>query len=93
MRIVKNAAATATARHLIDGSSFGPEALLAIGKAFDQAWAEISRNFGDEPADVEKARLRLAKAILSVASDESRDVNVLKRAGLQRMALDYRRRR
>ena len=74
------------ARNLIDGASFGPEALKAIGEAFDAAWAEISNNFGDEPADVEKARVRLAKAILSIANDDSRDVAVLKRAALQRMA-------
>jgi hypothetical protein len=42
---------------------------------------------------VEKARLRLAKALLSIANDDSRDIDVLKRAALQRMALDYRRRR
>jgi len=60
--------ATTKARHLIDGASFGPEALKAIGEAFDAAWAEISNNFGDELADVEKARLRLAKAILSIAN-------------------------
>jgi hypothetical protein len=81
----------AKARQLIDGASFGPDALKAIGKAFDEAWAEIASNFGAEPQDVEKARLRLAKALLSVAHEDSRDVDVLKRAALQRMALDYRR--
>jgi hypothetical protein len=86
-------AAGTNARQLIDGASFGPEALKAIGEAFDAAWAQIARNFGDEPEDVEKARLRLAKAVLSIADEDSRDVDVLKRAALQRMALDYRRRR
>jgi hypothetical protein len=80
------------ARQLIDGTSFGPEALKAIGAAFDAAWAEVAGNFGYDPFDVEKARLRLAKALLSVANEDSRDVTVLKRAALQRMALDYRRR-
>jgi hypothetical protein len=80
------------ARQLIDGASFGPEALKAIGAAFDAAWAEVAGNFGNDPFDVEKARLRLAKALLSVANEDSRDVTVLKRAALQRMALDYRRR-
>ncbi len=84
---------TARAQQLIDGASFGPEALKAIGEAFDAAWAEIAGNFGDDPEDVEKARRRLAKAMLSVASEDSRDVGVLRRAALQRMALDYRRRR
>ena len=81
------------ARRLIDGASFGPEALKAIGAAFDATWAEIAGNFGDVAADIEKARLRLAKAMLSVATEESRNVDALKRGALQRMALDYRRRR
>ena len=80
------------APHLIDGASFGPEALKAIGAAFDAAWAEVSGNFGDDMVDVDKARRRLAKALLSIANEDSRDVAVLKRAALQRMALDYRRR-
>jgi hypothetical protein len=37
------------ARALIDGASFGPEALKAMGQAFDQAWAEIEAHFGDDP--------------------------------------------
>jgi len=36
------------------------------------------------------ARLKLADALLSIASEESRDVQVLKKAALQRLALDYR---
>jgi len=77
---------------LIDGAAFGPEALKSMGQAFDQAWQEIAGNFGNDPFDIERARLRLANAILSIADEDSRDVDVLKRAALQRMALDYRRR-
>ena len=33
---------------------------------------------------------KLANALLSIASRDSRDVEVLKRAALQRLALDYR---
>ena len=64
------------AKQLIDGASFGPEALQAIRKAFDEAWAEIAGNFGDDAADIEAARLKLAKAMLSLADEESRDVAV-----------------
>jgi hypothetical protein len=70
-----------------------PDALKAIGEAFDAAWAAISSNFGNDPADAENARLRLAEALLAIADEDSRDVEVLKRAALQRMALDYKRRR
>jgi hypothetical protein len=34
----------------------------------------------------------LAEALLSIANEDSRDVEVHKRAGLQRMALEYNRR-
>jgi hypothetical protein len=80
------------ARQLIDGASFGPEALKAIGEAFDAAWAEIAGNFGNDPGNIDDALYRLANALLSVASEDSRDVEVLKRAALKQMALDDRRR-
>jgi hypothetical protein len=81
---------TMKARKLIDGASFGPDALKVIGKAFDDAWLEIAANFGTDPLQIETARLRLAEAVLSVAHEDSRHAEVLKRAALQRMALDYR---
>jgi hypothetical protein len=39
------------ARQLIDGAAFGPDALKAIGQAFDAAWQEIVANFGNDPED------------------------------------------
>jgi hypothetical protein len=42
-----------------------------LGKRSHAAWAEIARNFGDDPADIEDARLKLANALLSVASEDS----------------------
>ena len=78
------------ARPRIDGAAFGPDALRTIGQAFDQAWTEIVAHFGCEPLVHERARLSLAEAILSVATDTSRDVHVLKTAGLQVMALNYK---
>ena len=80
------------ARQMLDGASYGPDALKAMGQAIDQAWQTIAGNFGDDPRDIERARLRLATALLSVASDDSRDVEALKRGALQAMALAYRRR-
>jgi hypothetical protein len=77
---------------MISGASYGPEALKAIGQAFDEAWLEIAGNFGDDAVDIQKARVRLAGALLSIAHEDSRDVGVLKRAPLERMALDYKRR-
>ena len=80
------------ARLLIDGASFGPDALQAISQAFDEAWQEIAGNIGSDPQDIEAARIRLADAVLSIADEDSRDVEVLKRAALLRLALDYHRR-
>jgi len=80
------------AHQLIEGASFGPDALKVIGQAFDQAWAQIEGNFGDDPKDAERARYRLATALLSVASEDGRDVAALKNAALEAMALGYRNR-
>jgi len=78
------------ARAPIGGASFGPEAVKAIGQAFDEAWTEIAHHFGEDPVIQETARLSLANAILSVATETSRDVEVLKKAGVQVMALNYK---
>jgi hypothetical protein len=72
-----------------NGSSFGPDALKAITKAFDEAWAEIEGHIADDPLIEEGARQTLASAILSIATDSCRDVQVLKRAGLRAMARNY----
>ena len=64
---------------------------MAIGQAFDEAWAEIAGNFGNDPAEIDALRCKLAKVLLSVANDDSRDV-ALKQAALQRMAFNYRTR-
>jgi hypothetical protein len=58
--------------------------------AFDDAWRAIEGNFGDDPRDIEMARLKLANAVLSMASEDSRDAEALKNDALQAMALDYR---
>ena len=76
------------ARQLIEGATFGPEALKAIGKAFDDAWSEIGSQFDKQQTQF--VRLRLAKAVLSVAREDSRDPEELKNAALQTMALNYR---
>jgi hypothetical protein len=78
------------ARQLIDVASFGPETVKAMGEAFDQAWAEIAGNFGDNPTQIESARSRLADAVISVTTEGSIDIAVLKNGALQAMALDYR---
>jgi hypothetical protein len=76
------------ARELIGGATFGPEALTVIGQAFDQAWMEINDRFTG-PLAAEAARLVLANGILANATDDSRDAEELKHAGLRVMLLRY----
>jgi hypothetical protein len=61
-----------------------------ISQAFNQAWAEIASHFGGDPSVTDAAGIALATAILSVAIDDSRDVEALKQAGLQAMARNYK---
>ena len=79
------------ARKLIEGASFSPDAIQVMRQAFDKAWAEVAGNFGNDNQDIEKARMRLAEALISVARNDSRDVQALKNDALQSMALGYRR--
>ena len=79
------------ARALIVDASFGPEALKAMGEAFDQAWARVAPIFGNMPheVEVEAARLRLAEAVLSAANEGSTDVEALTTNALDVMAKHY----
>ena len=78
------------AHRLIDGATFGPATLKAVGQAFDEAWVQIASHFGNTPLEIESARMRLAEAILSIATEDSTDVAALKAGALQAMAMDYR---
>ena len=78
------------AKQLIDGASYGPEALKVVCHAFDDAWNNIAGNFGDDPAIIEAARLKLANIILSFPHDKIRDAEQVKRSALQIFALQYR---
>jgi hypothetical protein len=75
-----------SARQLIDGRSFGPDALKTIRDAFDVSWAEIAGGVSTDPVVVAATRLRLANAVLFVADEGSRDVEVLKQAALEAMS-------
>ena len=78
------------ARGLINRASFGAETVEAMAHAFDDAWARIARMFGTNYAEIEAARLRLAEAMLSVATDGCTDVVALRADALHAMAMDSR---
>jgi hypothetical protein len=79
------------AKKLIEGASYGPEALKIVCQAFEEAWTSIAGNFGDDPAVIEAARINLAKIILAFPHNEIKDVKQIKQSSLQIMALQYRR--
>src|SRR5262249_59490336 len=70
-------------------ASLSPDALKAVGQAFDRAGAELSNYFGHDATQLESARLMLASALLLIAADGSRDVSVLKKAALEVMSQNY----
>ena len=65
---------------LIEGAIFGPEALKAVGQAFDEAWAKTASHFRGEQLVREGARLALANVGRNRGEPGSQ---VLKQAGLQ----------
>jgi hypothetical protein len=70
------------ARQLIAGAAFGPEVLTVIGKAFDEAWAEVAPSVGDNPLAIWAARLRLATSILGLTTESTNDAEQLKAVAL-----------
>jgi hypothetical protein len=77
------------ARALIDGAQFGVETMKAMGAAFDQAWTRMAPIFGNIPQEVETARLRLAEAMLSVATEGNTDIADLKDRAIAAMAKQF----
>jgi hypothetical protein len=57
-------------RSIIGKAPFRPETLKILFRAYDDAWAAVPANFGDDPSVIERARVRLADALLSVASED-----------------------
>ena len=49
------------AREMIVGASYGPHTMKVLGQAFDEAWDSIAGNFGENLADIEQARVKLAR--------------------------------
>ncbi len=71
------------ARQLIGSSIYGPRALQVVFQAFDGAWDDMAPHFGNDQRTIEQARKRLAHAILIVATEDSDDVESLKKDALR----------
>lgn len=66
-------------RHLIENAVFDPTTLDVMASTVDQVWANIEHQYdGRRTAEVELARLALAKAVIYFAGLGVRDANVLK---------------
>jgi len=78
------------AAKILAGCTYGAETLRIIGKAFDDAWADIAVHFAGDTGRAEAARERLAHAVLVAAMEDSRDPEPIKTMALQIMALSYR---
>jgi hypothetical protein len=76
------------ARKLLEDSSYGPDKLKIIYKAFDDAWNEIAANLGHNPLAIGAARLKLANIILGLSPDEIIDPDHVKNVALRKMAHD-----
>ena len=74
---------------MLEGATFDPQTLKVVCQAFDDAWAGIAELYY-YPAEVEHARLRLAKSVLTVAPQLGTDAQAIKDAALQHFALSYR---
>ena len=78
------------AHRVLAGASLQPATLKVVTQAFDAAWQNIAPAFVGKPAAVATVRVALARALLSVVSEDSCDVTVLKNAALQVLDRDFR---
>jgi hypothetical protein len=54
-------------RRLIEKTSYGPDEIKALGKAFDDAWARVAPSVNSRPQAIEAARFALANIVLGLA--------------------------
>jgi hypothetical protein len=57
------------ARWLIDGAAYEADTLAILRRIFDEVWASVAPDFGDDPEQIEEARIRLATIVLALAKD------------------------
>jgi hypothetical protein len=77
------------ARQMIEGGTFGPDALKLITEAFDQAWMRIAPRYHGDSRRTEAARVRLAEVVMGLAPTHGGDVAGLAQAALARMDVGY----
>ena len=70
-----------------EGSSFGPDVLKVVSKAFDEAWGVVAAKF--TPEEHELARHTLAEALMAGVREDSDDVQRLRDTGIRAMQMKY----
>ena len=73
------------ARRFIAKAVYGPAELTMIGKAFDDAWEQISPQVSGRAEAIEATRLKLAELVLSLTKDGTRDPGKLTEAAVHLM--------
>jgi hypothetical protein len=56
-------------RRVANTLEFTPETPRSLGEIFDEVWAAVAPDFGDNEDAIETARMRLASIILDLARD------------------------
>jgi hypothetical protein len=79
------------ARQLIGGSTFPPDELKVIFEAFDDAWAELAPEVGNDAGVIEAGRVSLATIVLSLATVDPIDRNGLATAAVEAFRFKHRR--
>lgn len=70
-------------RQLIAKSSFGPDELKIVFKAYDDTWAILAPTISRRADAIEAARLKLANIILGLARDRCDNAERITQAALQ----------
>lgn len=67
------------------GTSYDPDQLKALYKAFDDAWARVAPDVSARPKAIEATRLKLAEIILGLAKNGNFDPKQVADAAVQLM--------
>ena len=65
-------------RQIARTTTFGPDDLKVIYKAYDAAWSEIAPKVGTDPVSAETARMALATIVLTLAAADGLAADGLK---------------
>lgn len=73
---------------IVHQSAFSPDMVKMMGEAFDQAWASIEPAYqGQRDAEIELARLALAKAVVLFTGLGTTDPEALKGKAMRVLGL------